>query len=337
MPSAPASTRLFSGIQPSGQVHLGNYEGAIRNWVALQDRFESLFCVVDWHALTQRHEPEALQPRILDLTAWLLAAGIDPERATLFVQSHVAEHLELAWYFATVCPMGELLRQTQFKDKSAVDPDHVNAGLFSYPVLQAADILLYRAEVVPVGEDQVQHLELSREIARRWNGRYGDLFPEPRPTLTPAKRVMGLDGDAKMSKSKGNGIALEEAPDAVWAKLRTAKTDERRQRRSDPGEPEDCNIFSLHELYTPLDQRDELAAACRSAGIGCIDCKKVLAGHLEAHVGPIRERHRAWMDRPDRLREVLSAGADRARDVARETLREVRERMGVRRADGAWT
>lgn len=322
--------RLFSGIQPSGMVHLGNYEGALRNWVSLQPGHESLFCIVDWHALTQRHDPEGFSERVLDLAAWILAAGVDPDLSVLFVQSDVPEHLELAWYFATVCPMGELQRQTQFKDKSQHDPDNVNAALFTYPVLQAADILLYRAEVVPVGEDQVQHLELSREVARRWNARYGDFFPEPQPVLTPAKRILGLDGGAKMSKSKGNGIALAETPGEVWAKLRVAKTDERRQRRSDPGVPEDCNIYSLHGIYTPTPRRDELAGLCREAGIGCLDCKKALAENLESAVGPVRERHAGWRADGRRLGEVLGDGAARARALAAGTVAEVRCRMGIR-------
>src|SRR5881397_4206053 len=216
--------RVFSGIQPSGELHLGNYLGAVRNWVRLQDRHECLFCVVDLHAITQPYEPATLAERTLEMATGLLAAGLDPDKCTLFVQSHVPEHSELNWLLTTVTPLGELERQTQFKDK-AQRFESVPAGLLNYPVLQAADILLYRADLVPVGEDQVQHLELSRVVARRWNAQFGcgeEFFPEPKPVLTPTRRIMGLDGQAKMSKSLNNTVGLLEPPDAVWEKLRPA-------------------------------------------------------------------------------------------------------------------
>src|SRR5215210_4191544 len=214
--------RIFSGIQPSGELHIGNYLGAVKNWVALQHTAESIFCIVDYHAIIAAYEPAQLRVRRHEMALGLLAAGIDPSVATLFVQSDVPEHTELAWIFNTVTPLGELERQTQFKDKSQ-RMESVNAGLLNYPILQAADILLYRADLVPVGEDQVQHLELSRVIARRWNGTFAtDLadgyFPEPKPLLTPTRRIMGLDGQAKMSKSMGNTIGLQESTEEVWAK-----------------------------------------------------------------------------------------------------------------------
>src|ERR671938_860975 len=217
--------RVFSGIQPSGELHIGNYLGAVKNWVELQHRFECIFCVVNYHAITLPTEPEPLRRRTRDMAVSLLAAGLDPDKCTLFVQSMVPEHTELAWIFNTVTPLGELERQTQYKDKSSRQ-ESVLAGILNYPVLQAADILLYRAELVPVGEDQVQHLELSREIARRWNAKFGeDYFPEPQPLLTATRRIMGLDGQAKMSKSRGNNVGLLEEPDSVWQKLRPAVTD----------------------------------------------------------------------------------------------------------------
>src|SRR5437870_1464797 len=211
-------SRIFSGIQPSGELHIGNYLGAVKNWAVLQHEYESIFCIVDYHAITQPYAPDKLRERRREMALSVLAAGVDPERAVLFVQSHVREHTELAWIFNTVTPLGELERQTQFKEKSQRE-ESIAAGLLNYPVLQAADILLYRADKVPVGEDQVQHLELSRVVARRWNGLYGrgeaDL-PEPQPLLTPTRRIMGLDGQAKMSKSMGNTVGLLEAPAQIW-------------------------------------------------------------------------------------------------------------------------
>ncbi|HKC40887.1 MAG TPA: tryptophan--tRNA ligase, partial [Gemmatimonadales bacterium] len=245
--------RIFSGIQPSGELHIGNYLGAVKNWVALQQEAESIFCIVDYHAITIPYEPAQLRARRREMAVGLLAAGIDPVRAILFVQSDVPEHTELAWIFNTVTPLGELERQVQFKDK-AQRQESVTAGLLNYPVLQAADILLYRADTVPVGEDQVQHLELSRVVARRWNALFSpeaDFFPEPKALLTPARRIMGLDGQAKMSKSLGNTIGLLESRESIWAKLRPAVTDPKRIKRTDPGTPEVCNIFHLHKAFSP--------------------------------------------------------------------------------------
>src|ERR1700674_2450160 len=241
-------SRIFSGIQPSGSLHIGNYLGAVKNWVDLQHKYESFFCIVDYHAITQPYEPADLRARTLDMALSLLAAGLDPTKCTLFVQSMVPEHTELAWIFNTLTPLGELERQTQFKDK-AQRQESVPAGLLNYPVLQAADILLYRATVVPVGEDQVQHLELSREIARRWNARFAGgtpFFPEPKPLLTPTRRIMGLDGQSKMSKSMGNTIGLLEEPEEIWAKLRPAVTDPKRVHRTDPGTPEVGTTYHRH-------------------------------------------------------------------------------------------
>ena len=321
-------TRVFSGIQPSGELHIGNYLGAVKNWVELQDRYECFFCIVDLHAITQPFEPTELAQRTREMALSLLAAGLDPERCTIFVQSHVPEHLELAWIFNTVAPLGELERMTQFKDK-AQRQESVSAGLLNYPVLQAADILLYRAAVVPVGEDQLQHLELTREIARRWNARFGDgFFPEAEALLTPARRILGLDGNAKMSKSLGNTIGLLEPPDAIWEKLRPAKTDPARKTRHDPGTPEKCNVYTLHQYFSPAETVAEVAHKCRTAGWGCLDCKRVLANHLAAALAPMRERAAALQAHPDRVDAALARGAANARKVARATMAEVRRRMG---------
>lgn len=322
-------SRIFSGIQPSGELHIGNYLGAVKNWVQLQDRFECIYCIVDYHAITGTYEPDDLRQRTRDMAVSLLAAGLDPEKCTLFVQSMVPEHTELAWIFNTVTPLGELERQTQFKDKASRQ-ESVLAGLLNYPVLQAADILVYRADLVPVGEDQIQHLELSREIARRWNAKFAaDFFPEPQPLLTPTRRIMGLDGQAKMSKSLGNTIGLLEPPDAVWNKLRPAMTDPARIRRTDPGTPEICNIYHLHQAFSDPAAVEHVAEQCRTAGWGCIDCKKVLFESMMAELTPIRERAAELRAHPARITEILNEGAARCRVLARDTLREVKTRMGL--------
>jgi len=322
--------RIFSGIQPSGELHIGNYLGAVKNLVKLQHEHESIICIVDYHAITIPYEPAQLRIRRRDMAVSLLAAGIDPAKATLFVQSHVPQHTELAWILNTVTPLGELERQTQFKEK-AQRQESVNAGLLNYPVLQAADILLYRANLVPVGEDQLQHLELSRVVARRWNAQYAageDFFPEPQPALTPTRRIMGLDGQAKMSKSMGNTIGLLEPPDEVWNKLRPAVTDPKRIKRSDPGTPEVCNIYHLHKAFSPLATVDHVAAQCSSAGWGCIDCKRVLFESMETELVPIRRRADELRKDGGQVDAALAAGASRCQTIAAETMRGVCERMG---------
>ncbi|NUO38577.1 MAG: tryptophan--tRNA ligase [Gemmatimonadaceae bacterium] len=322
--------RIFSGIQPSGELHIGNYLGAVKNWVALQREAESLFCIVDYHAITIPFEPAQLRARRREMAVGLLAAGIDPARASLFVQSDVPEHTELAWIFNTITPLGELERQVQFKEKSQRQ-ESVNAGILNYPVLQAADILLYRADTVPVGEDQVQHLELSRVIARRWNNQFSpdaDFFPEPRALLTPTRRIMGLDGQAKMSKSLGNTIALLEPRDSIWAKLRPAVTDPKRIKRTDPGTPEVCNIYHLHKAFSPPATVEHVAVQCSTAGWGCIDCKKVLAESIETELVPIRSRAERLAAEPGLVEDALATGAARAKVLAAETIHGVRERMG---------
>jgi tryptophanyl-tRNA synthetase len=322
--------RIFSGIQPSGELHIGNWLGAVQNWVNLQRSYESLICIVDLHAITGKYDKETLADRTREMAIGLLAAGIDPEQATLFVQSHVPEHSELQWLLNNVTPLGELERMTQFKDKSQ-KYESVPAGLLNYPVLMAADILLYRADLVPVGEDQVQHLELTREIARKWNAEFAGgttFFPEPHPILTEAKRITGLDGQAKMSKSLGNTIGLLDTPEEIWQKLRPAKTDPARVTRRDPGNPEICNIFHLHKYFSPPETVATVAENCRGAKWGCLDCKRVLADNMIATLAPIRERAMRLQETPDRVEEILAAGAAAARRLASETMREVRDRMG---------
>jgi tryptophanyl-tRNA synthetase len=322
-------SRIFSGIQPSGELHIGNYLGAVRNWVELQRTTEAYFCVVDYHAITVPYEPDDLRTRTREMVVSLLASGIDPSTATLFVQSTVPEHTELAWIFNTLTPLGALERQTQFKDKASRQ-ESVAAGLLNYPVLQAADILLYRADTVPVGEDQVQHLELSREIARRWNARFGaDYFPEPQAKLTPTRRIMGLDGQSKMSKSIGNTVGLLEEPAQIWEKLRPAVTDPKRVRRQDPGTPEVCNIYHLHRAFSPPAMVEQVETQCRNAGWGCIDCKRALFDSMNGELTPIRERAKEIRAEPGRVREALGDGTARAARLAGETMREVKDMMGL--------
>lgn len=322
--------RIFSGIQPTGDLHIGNWLGAVRNWVALQERFDCIYCIVDLHAVTIPYEVPTLAARTRDMAIGLLAAGIDPERAILFVQSAVPEHAELNWLLTTVAPLGELERMTQFKDKTE-QLESIPAGLLCYPILQSADILLYRANKVPVGEDQVQHLELTREIARRWNAAYAPdaaYFPEPQALLTAAKRIRGLDGQAKMSKSLGNTIGLLESPEEIWDKLRTAATDPARVTRKDPGTPEICNLYHLHQYFSSPETVSEVAEKCRTAGWGCLDCKRRLADAMVATLAPIRARAEELKHSAAAVDAVLARGAERARAIACGTLAEAKRRMG---------
>lgn len=314
----------------------------MQNWVRLQHEYDTIICIVDYHAITVRYDPDVLRQRRREMAISLLSAGIDPNVASLFVQSQVPEHTELAWFLNTVTPLGELERQTQFKEK-AQKQESVSAGLLNYPVLQAADILLYRADKVPVGEDQVQHLELSRVVARRWNAQFGRptgrttedgaeereaFFPEPEPLLSPTRRIMGLDGQAKMSKSLNNTIGLLETPEQIWAKLRPAATDPKRIRKTDPGTPEVCNIFHIHKGFSTPETVEHVATQCRTAGWGCIDCKKVLADSMNAELVPIRRRAQELAENTKYVDEALAAGAARCRAIARETIDAVRDRMG---------
>ncbi|MDZ4696279.1 MAG: tryptophan--tRNA ligase [Deltaproteobacteria bacterium] len=325
----PAQDIIFSGIQPSGELHLGNYLGAVRSWVAMQSQHRCFFCIVDYHAITQSYEPRDMRGRVRAMAADLLACGLDPERCTLFVQSDVPEHTELAWALSAVTPFGELGRMTQFKDKSERQVDNINAGLFTYPVLQAADILLYGATRVPVGEDQKQHLELAREIVRKWNARFGNTFVEPQALLSSTPKILGLDGQAKMSKSLGNTISLREADDVVWNKLRTAATDPARQRRTDPGDPEKCNVFTLHKFFSSDAVQASITTGCTTAGIGCIDCKKTLLEGVQADLRPIREKASALAADPAAIDRVLAQGAAQARAVAAVTMAKVRRALGL--------
>lgn len=323
--------RVFSGVQPSGRLHIGNYAGAIFNWVPLQDDYLCIFGIVDYHAMTVRFKPEEMERNIFNAAVDYMAAGIDPERSILMVQSTVSEHTELAWILNTVTPVGWLSRVPTFKEKKRDNPDYVHMGLFDYPVLMAADIILYKAAVVPVGDDQVPHLELTREIVRRFNGYFGETFPEPKAKLGVVKRILGLDGVNKMSKSLDNCVYLDETKDEIWKKLSTAVTDTNRKRRTDPGDPDICNIFTMHKAFSTDEDIDRCARECRSAGIGCIDCKKILLEHMFAALEPLQERQRELRARKDYVYQVLSEGQKRAQQIAEQTMAEVYERLGIKR------
>jgi tryptophanyl-tRNA synthetase len=322
--------RIFSGIQPSGEIHIGNYVGAIRNWAQLVDHYECVYCVVDYHAITIEYEVASLQQRILETAAVLAACGLTPDKCILSVQSHVAEHTELAWIFNCITPVGELERMTQFKEKAKQHRENINMGLLDYPVLQAADILIYKAGYVPVGEDQIQHVELSREIARKFNVRYGDTFPEPQVLLSDAPKILGTDGSSKMSKSMNNSIGLLESPEVIWEKLRTAATCEHRQRRSDPGHPEHCNIFTMHQAFSKPDQISFVDHNCRTAGIGCIECKEIVFKNMMEEIGPIQNRVKEINENPQYIVEVLKSGAMRCKSIVENVMDEVRSKIGVK-------
>ncbi len=325
--------RVFSGIQPTGELHIGNYLGAVRTWRQQieEGTDQTMFCIVDAHAITVPYDAKELRRNIDAFAIDLIACGVDPEKTTLFVQSDVREHTELAWYLAAVTPMGDLHRMTQFKDKNE-GKDFVSTGLFTYPVLMSADILLYKATIVPVGEDQLQHLELARETVRRFNHRFPgenkrDIFVEPKPRLSTTPRIMGLDGESKMSKSKGNTISLFEDKDVFWKKLSKAFTDPQRLKLTDPGRPEICNIYTMHKAVSPKETQDEVVVNCTGAKWGCVACKKVLFENFDKELVTLRTKREQLSI--DHVRQALGDGASKARRIAEETMKEVRSAMGL--------
>jgi tryptophanyl-tRNA synthetase len=320
--------RIFSGIQPSGVIHLGNELGAIRNYVRLQYEYEAIYCIVDYHALTSTHDPDLLRARTRDMAAGLLALGLDPERCTLFVQSHRPEHTELAWLLATVTPVSWLERTPTYKEKRQSQPNDINHGLLTYPVLQAGDIVIYKASLVPVGKDQAAHLELSREIVRAFNARYGETFPEPEAVFTEAPVVLGTDGVRKMSKSIGNTIDVLAHPDEIRKQVMSMVTDTKRILRTDPGRPEVCNVCQLHRFFG--EDFEEIWDGERTARTGCVDTKRLLADRVIRHYAPARERYLELMANPAEVDGILEMGADRLRPKAEATMAEVRQRMGLR-------
>jgi len=336
------SSRIVSGMRATGGLHLGHYHGVLKNWIELQKQHTCFFFVADWHALTTQYEsPKDIRSNGWNMLIDWLAAGVDPERAHLFFQSSVQEHATLHLLLSMITPLGWLERVPTYKEQQEklVAQDLNTYGFLGYPVLQAADVLLYRAEKVPVGEDQVSHIELMREIARRFNYLYGretdapeaprkSILVEPHPLLTKTPKLLGLDG-AKMSKSYGNTIGLREAPESVDKKIKAMPTDPARVRRNDPGDPTKCPVFSLHQVYTPAAERALLAEGCRSASIGCIDCKKILIQHVQTEQAPIIERGKIYEANPKKLKKIVEEGAAIARSIAQETLDSIQKVMGL--------
>ncbi|MCH8088627.1 MAG: tryptophan--tRNA ligase [Chloroflexi bacterium] len=321
--------RVFSGARPTGRQHIGNYLGAIKNYVALQDEYDCIYCAVDIHALTTLENTDKLQENIQEMMLDWLAAGLDPQRSILFVQSHVPEVMVLHTLLSMVTPYSWLTRVPSFKEKARQQPENINYGLLGYPVLMTADIVIYKADTVPVGEDQLAHLELAREIVRRFNHLFSPTFPEPQPKLTQAPLIVGLDGSQKMSKSLNNHIELAATPEETHKRVMTAMTDPQRQRKTDPGRPEVCNVYSLHQQFNP-DKLDDIAYKCRNALRGCVECKGMLADGINRELKPFRERRQGLVERPGYVKEVLADGAQRASVIARETLLEVEEKMGLK-------
>src|SRR5512136_2236015 len=328
--------RVFCGARPTGRQHIGNYLGAIQNYVSLQVEYECVYCIVDIHALTTLQGLEgvrSLQQNVREMILDWLAAGLDPKKSILFVQSEVPEVTELHTLLSMSTPLSWLLRVPTFKEKVKLQPDNVNYGLVGYPVLMTADIALYKGEVVPVGEDQLPHLELAREIVRRFNSLFGIVFPEPQAKLTNFPLVPGLDGVQKMGKSYDNRIEIAASSQEVSKRVMTAVTDPARRYRSDPGHPDICNVFRLHSFFTPASV-EEIASECRSALIGCVDCKKILAESINSNLKPFREKRANLASKPGYVNQVLADGANRAEAIAKETIREVKEKMKLlQRAD----
>jgi tryptophanyl-tRNA synthetase len=332
--SSQKRKRVLSGMRPTGKLHLGNFVGALQNWVGMQDQYECFFCVVDWHALTTDYaDTSKVKENSLEVVFDWLAAGLDPEKSVIFMQSHVPSHAELHLLLSMITPLGWLERVPTYKEQreNIKDKDLGTYGFLGYPVLQAADILIYKANVVPVGEDQVAHIELTREVARRFNGFYGatkPVFPEPQSLLTPAPKLPGTDG-RKMSKSYGNTIMMSDPEPVVRQKLKTMVTDPARVRRSDPGNPDVCPVGDLHKIFSGKETMAKVNEGCRSAGIGCIECKGWAADSLLQLLSPMQERRSKFEDNPKLAWDILKAGSERARNVSGKTMEDVRASMGM--------
>jgi tryptophanyl-tRNA synthetase len=322
-------------MRPTGLLHLGNYMGALQNWVTLQDDYNCIYCAVDIHALTTVESGEdvkSIKPNIEDMVLDWLAAGVDPEKSTIFIQSHVPEVMTLHTLLSMVTPLGWLTRVPTFKDKVRQmheTEETVNYGLVGYPVLQTADIILYKADTVPVGQDQVPHIELSREIVRRFNNLFGETFPEPQAKLTEAPLILGLDGQHKMSKTMDNHLDLAATPEATTKRLLTAFTDPQRIRLSDPGRPKVCNIYSMHKIFSSPDAVKTVYDECTTATRGCVDCKRHVADSLNDYLKELRERREEIKSKPGYVQEILHEGGKKARAIAKETIAEVYDKMGL--------
>ncbi len=326
---------IFSGMRPTGLLHLGNYMGALQNWVTLQEDYNCIYCAVDIHALTTVESDEdvkSIKPNIEDMVLDWLAAGVDPEKSIIFIQSHVPEVMTLHTLLSMVTPLGWLTRVPTFKDKVRQmheTEETVNYGLVGYPVLQTADIILYKADTVPVGQDQVPHIELSREIVRRFNNLFGETFPEPQAKLTEAPLILGLDGVHKMSKTMDNHLDLAATPEATTKRLLTAFTDPQRIRLSDPGRPEVCNIYSMHKIFSGADAVKAIYDECTTAARGCVDCKRQVADSLNDYLKELRERREEMKSKSGYVQEILHEGGKKARAIAKETIAEVYDKMGL--------
>ncbi len=323
---------VLSGMRPTGPLHLGNYVGALRSWLKLQDTHRCFFTIVPWHALSSEYEnPKAIKDFTFEVALDWLSAGLDPEKSVLFIQSEVKEHAELHLLLSMITPLAWLERVPTFKEQQQElqDRELNTYGFLGYPLLQTADIIIYKAEVVPVGEDQAFHIELAREIVRRFNRFYGEVFPEPKILLTEVPKLAGTDG-RKMSKSYNNAIYLKDSPDTIKKKISPMVTDTRRKRRSDPGEPADCPVFTLHRAFVNEKKREELAAGCRSATIGCLDCKKVVIEALIEEFAPLREKRDYYEKHPRLVWEIFEEGNVKARKAAQKTMETVRQVMGLK-------
>lgn len=322
--------RIFSGIKPTGELHLGNYLGAIKNWLTLQNEYECIFGIVDFHAMTTAYEKEKMEEFVLKGLSGYLACGLDPEKSLIMVQSLVPQVTELSWILNCITPISWLERVPTYKEKSQQQSGNINMGLLDYPVLMTADIIIYKANAVPVGEDQLPHIELSREIIRKFNSTFGEIFPEPKGIVGQGARVKGLDGSEKMGKSLDNCICLSESEKDIWKKISKAVTDPARIRRTDPGNPEICNVYSLHKLFTEENTCIEISDACRSAQIGCVDCKKKLSANINNELMPIRDKYNYYLENKNLVRDILQDGSRKAFDIAEETMREVRDKTGIK-------
>ncbi len=323
--------RVLSGMQASGKLHLGNLVGALSNWVKLQDKYDCYYFVADWHALTTGYaDPSSIKESTKDILINFLAAGLDPEKCTIFLQSRVLEHAELHLLLSMITPLGWLERVPTYKEKQQElkDRDLSTYGFLGYPLLQTADIIIYRAKYVPVGIDQVPHLEISREIARRFNYLYKEIFPEPEALLTEFPKVVGVDG-RKMSKSYDNAIYISDTPENIEQKIRTMVTDPARIKRTDAGNPEISPVYQLHKIFSSKEEQEEVADGCRTAGIGCIECKKILIKNVFKVMEPIWKKRNELISDPDVLNEIVDRGTEKAKKIAGETMRLVREAMGL--------
>jgi tryptophanyl-tRNA synthetase len=322
--------RVFSGARPTGRQHLGNYLGAIKNYVALQDEYECIYCIVDLHALTTLETTKSLKSNTYEMALDWLAAGLRPEETIIFIQSHVPEVTELHTILSMVVGLGKLTDLPTFKEKARQQPHNINYGLVGYPILMAADIALYKAGFVPVGIDQAPHLEFAREVVRSFNHRYAtDVLIEPQMKSTEVPKVLGTDGVQKMSKSLDNHIELASTPEETIARVMTMVTDPQRKRRSDPGNPDVCNVFTMHKVFSTEEDVKEINIECRRAGIGCVDCKKRFAKNLNAHLAPFREKRAKLSENPDQVWNILADGAARAKRIAAQTMIEVRKAVGL--------